>query len=98
MANCYNESNLNKNVVHKGRYDRTTVGQCGIKKEWIGEIEKLTKDNINSLYGGYLVLDHLIKKSNGDIHEAIRRYKGAKKNFSSVTHTLALKSVINSSN
>ena len=31
IANCYNESNLNYEAVHKGKFDRTTKGICRSK-------------------------------------------------------------------
>lgn len=94
IANCYSESNLNYDAIHKGKFDRTTVGICGIKKDiWIAQIPKLNEDNINSLYGGYLVLSHLIEKE-GSLEKALRAYKGSIKNYKPVRHTLELKKVI----
>ena len=31
IANCYSESNLNYDVIHKGKFDRTTRGICRSK-------------------------------------------------------------------
>ena len=31
IANCYNESNLNYDAVHKGKFDKTTKGICRSK-------------------------------------------------------------------
>ena len=31
LANCYSESNLNYDVIHKGNFDRTTKGICRSK-------------------------------------------------------------------
>ena len=31
LANCYSESNLNYNVIHKGKFDTTTRGICRSK-------------------------------------------------------------------
>jgi len=93
IANCYNESNLNYDAVHKGKFDKTTTPICGVKKEWISVIPELNEDNINSLYGGYLVLSYLIEKE-GSLESALRRYKGSIKNYKPVQHTLELKRLI----
>ena len=94
IANCYSESNLNYDVIHKGNFDRTTVGICGIKKDiWITQIPELNEDNINSLYGGYLVLSYLINET-GSFENALRRYKGSIKNDKPVKHTIELKRLI----
>ena len=75
---CFTESSLNYEVIHKGKHDKTTTGICGIKPNFWENI--LQGNNPNSLYSGYLVLNHLLEK-HGDIHTAISKYKGAKKNF-----------------
>ena len=93
IANCYNESNLNYEAVHKGKFDKTTTGICGIKTGWISVIPELNEDNINSLYGGYLVLDYLIDET-GNLEKALARYKGSIKNYEPVQHTLELKKLI----
>lgn len=31
IANCYSESNLNYDVIHKGKFDKTTKGICRSK-------------------------------------------------------------------
>lgn len=93
IANCYNESNLNYEAVHKGKFDKTTKGLCGIKAEWISVIPELNEDNINSLYGGYLVLSYLIDEE-GSFEKALRRYKGVIINDKPVKHTLELKKII----
>ena len=93
IANCYNESNLNYNVIHKGKFDRTTTPICGVKKEWISVIPELNEDNINSLYGGYLVLSYLINET-GSLESALAKYKGSIKNYKPVQHTLELKRLI----
>lgn len=94
IANCYSESNLNYDVIHKGKLDRTTVGICGIKKDiWIAQIPELNEDNINSLYGGYLVLSYLINET-GSLESALKRYKGSIENMQPVYHTLELKRLI----
>ena len=93
IANCYNESNLNYDAVHKGKFDRTTTPICGVKKEWISIIPELNEDNINSLYGGYLVLSYLINET-GSLESALAKYKGSIKNYKPVQHTLELKRLI----
>ena len=71
-----------------GAFDKTTTGACGIKTHWIDIIEEINEDNINSLYAGYLVLDYLIEKNDGDLVEAPKDYKGAKKNMKPVYKVL----------
>ena len=93
IANCYNESNLNYEAIHKGRFDKTTTPICGVKKEWISVIPELNEDNINSLYGGYLVLSYLINET-GSLEKALRKYKGSIENMQPVYHTLELKKII----
>ena len=93
IANCYNESNLNYEAVHKGKFDRTTTPICGVKKEWISVIPELNEDNINSLYGGYLVLSYLVNET-GSLEKALAKYKGSIKNYKPVQHTLELKRLI----
>ena len=75
---CFTESSLNYEVIHKGKHDKTTTGICGIKPNFWENI--LQGNNPNSLYSGYLVLNHLLEK-HGDIHTAISKYKGAKRNL-----------------
>ncbi|MGJ0332505.1 hypothetical protein NG752_00590 [Aliarcobacter cryaerophilus] len=94
IANCYNESNLNYEAVHKGKFDKTTKGLCGIKTEWIHQIPELNENNINSLYGGYLVLSYLVNET-GSLEKALMRYKGSIKNTLPVEHTIELKRLIN---
>lgn len=79
LALCYTESNLNYKVTHSGKYDKTTVGICGIKYDiW----KSVIKDNDpNSLYSGYLVLSYLLNKNNNSIIKTINRYKGVKTNL-----------------
>ena len=72
---------------------RLQRGYVGVKSEWIDIIDELNEDNINSLYGGYLVLSHLIEKE-GSLEKALRAYKGSIKNDKPVKHTLELKKVI----
>lgn len=75
---CFTESSLNYNVKHKGKYDKSTTGICGIKPDFWKSV--LKGNNPNSLYSGYLVLNHLLEK-HGDIFTAIAKYKGAKRNL-----------------
>lgn len=89
LANCFDESRLKYDVIHKGSYDKTTIGICGIKTVWIDIIPELNQDNINSLYGGYLVLDYLMVNQNE--FEALKDYKGAKANLKPVYRTLEIK-------
>ena len=91
IANCYNESNLNYDAIHKGKLDKTTTPICGVKKEWIKAIPELNEDNINSLYGGYLVLNHLLAKHNGNEFKALAEYKGSVTNFFPVYKVLEIK-------
>ena len=82
---CFTESSLNYNVKHHGRFDISTSGICGLKsKYWIDEIEEITHENINTLYAGSLVLNHLLNRFDGDIFKALAYYKGSKKNFEPV--------------
>ena len=91
LANAFNESSLNYNAIHKGKFDRTTTGISGIKTLWIDIIAELNEDNINSLYGGYLVLNHLLAKHNGNEFKALAEYKGSITNFKAVYKTLEIK-------
>ena len=68
-------------------------GYVGVKSEWIEIIDELNKDNINSLYGGYLVLSYLINET-GSLESALKRYKGSIENMQPVYHTLELKRLI----
>lgn len=61
---------------------------CGVKDIWLDEIPELTKSNINSLYGGSLVLEYLLKKNNYNIKEALKDYKGSKRNMKPVYNVL----------
>ena len=90
LINCYKESNLNKDVIHKGKYDINTKGICGIKNYWIDIIPELNEDNINSLYGGSLVLEYLLVKNNNDIYLALKDYKGSIKNTKPVDDVIKL--------
>lgn len=90
IALCFPESGLKKDVVHKGKFDKKTIGVCGVKSYWIDIIPDLTKNNINSLKAGELVLDYLIDKNNGNLFEALKDYKGANKNLEPVYKTLEI--------
>jgi len=63
---------------------------CGIKSYWQDIIPELTKDNINSLIGGDLVLNHLLNRFDGDIFKALAYYKGSKKNFEPVKKVIRI--------
>ena len=92
LANAITESSLNYEVIHKGKFDKTTVGISGIKSNfWIKAIPELNEDNINSLYGGYLVLNHLLVKHNGNEFKALAEYKGSVTNFKAVYKVLEIK-------
>ncbi len=97
LGSCYDESRLKRDVFHPGKYDKTTVGICGVKKEWIGVIPELTEENINSLYAGYLVLDHLIKEKGSKV-KGLAAYKGSIKNYKPVHFTLKLEAILNKIN
>lgn len=88
---CFTESSLNYNVKHKGNFDKTTTGICGLKtKYWIDEIEEINHQNINSLYAGSLVLEYLLNKYNGDLFLALKHYKGVNKNLEPVKRVIRL--------
>lgn len=91
LALCFTESNLNYEVKHKGKFDKTTTGICGLKtKYWIDEIEEINHQNINSLYAGSLVLEYLLNKYNGDLFLALKHYKGASKNLEPVKKVIEI--------
>ena len=97
LGSCYDETNLTHNVKHPGKYDKTTVGICGVKKEWIAVIPELTEENIDSLYAGYLVLDHLIKEKGSKV-KGLAAYKGSIKNYKPVHFTLKVEKELNKKN
>ena len=97
LGSCYDETNLTNNVKHPGKYDKTTVGICGVKKEWIAVIPELTEENIDSLYAGYLVLDHLIKEKGSKV-KGLAAYKGSIKNYKPVHFTLKVEKELNKKN
>jgi hypothetical protein len=91
LALCFTESNLNYEVKHKGKFDKTTVGICGLKtKYWIDEIEEINHQNINSLYAGSLVIEYLLNKYNGDLEKTLKHYKGADKNLEPVKRVIEI--------
>lgn len=91
LALCFTESNLNYEVKHKGKFDKSTVGICGLKtKYWIDEIDEINHQNINSLYAGSLVLDYLLNKYNGDLEKTLKHYKGADKNLEPVKRVIEI--------
>ena len=90
VALCYPESNLKHNITHKGKFDKETVGICGIKSYHIGVIPDLTELNINTLKGGEIVLNYFFNKNNGDLLEALKEYKGSNKNLEPVYKTLKI--------
>lgn len=94
LGSCYDETNLTYNVKHPGKYDETTVGICGVKEEWIAVIPELTEENIDSLYAGYLVLDHLIKEKGSKV-KGLAAYKGSIKNYKPVHFTLKVEKELN---
>lgn len=96
LANCYNETNLTYGAVHKGSYDKTTTGICGVKTAWIDVIPELNEYNIDSLYGGYLVLSYLVKQE-GSYVKGLQKYKGSIKNQAPVQHVLKLENLIKGS-
>ena len=65
--------------------------------EWIGVIPELTEENINSLYAGYLVLDHLIKEKGSKV-KGLAAYKGSIKNYKPVHFTLKVEKELNKKN
>ena len=90
LALCFTESSLNYDVIHKGALDKNTIGLCGIKKYWVDIIPELNENNINSLIGGDLVLNHLLNRFDGDMFKALAYYKGSKKNFEPVKKVIRI--------
>lgn len=90
MANCFKESSLKYDVTHKGKYDFSTTGICGIKLFWIDIIPELNENNINTLQGGELVMNYLLGKHKGNKYEALKEYKGSIKNLKPVYSVLEL--------
>jgi len=91
LALCFTESSLNYEVKHKGKFDKSTTGICGLKtKYWVDEIDEINHQNINSLYAGSLVLEYLLNKYNGDLEKALKHYKGANKNLEPVKRVIKI--------
>lgn len=53
-------------------------------------IPELTKENINSLKAGELVLNYLLEKNEGDLFEALKDYKGSNKNLEPVYRVIEI--------
>jgi len=82
------ESDLDYNVIHPSK---DTIGICGIKVDiWSEEIPEITKQNVNTLYAGSLVLEFLIKKNNGSIFKAVKEFKGTNKNYKPVNKVISI--------
>ena len=88
---CFTESSLNKKAVHTGWYNKNITGPlCGIKNHWIDIIPELNQANINTLYGGSLVINYLLEKHNNNLFLAIKEFKGAEKNLTTTYKTIKL--------
>lgn len=97
IALCYPENNFSYTIPHLGKYDKNTIGKvCGVKEYWIDIVDEITYDNINSLQAGEMVLNYLIDKNNGNLFEALKDFKGAKTNLTSVYKTLEIYKRLNS--
>lgn len=83
---CYTESGLNYNVIHTGKHDSTTIGICGLKYNYWGNI--IGDIDINSLEAGSIVLSYLLDKYDGNLRLALKHFKGVKKNKVIVKHTI----------
>lgn len=82
------ESDLDYDVIHPSK---DTIGICGIKLYiWSEEIHEITKQNVNSLYAGSLVLDYLIKKNNGSMYKAVKEFKGTECNYKPVNKVITI--------
>lgn len=87
LSLCFTESSLNYNVKHRGRFDKTTTGICGIKPELWRDV--IGDNNPNSLFSGYLVLKHLLDKHQ-NLFNAVASFKGAKTNFTTTKRVVEL--------
>lgn len=87
LSLCFTESSLNYSVKHRGRFDKTTTGICGIKPELWKDV--IGDNNPNSLFSGYLVLNHLLEKHQ-NLFDAVASYKGAKTNFTTTERVIEL--------
>ena len=90
LANCFKESSLKYDAVHKGKLDFSTTGICGIKLFWIDIIPELNEDNINTLQAGEMVMNYLLIKHKGNKYNALKEYKGSIKNLKPVHSVLEL--------
>ena len=63
---------------------------CGVKDYWIDIIPELNQDNINTLYGGELVLNYLLKKNDGNLYEALKDFKGSETNLYPVKESIKI--------
>lgn len=78
---CYTESSLNPYVKHP---DKDTIGPCGIKKFWDKELKEhginmyTTKGNVEAME---YIFNKYLKESNGNLKEALKKYKGSETNF-----------------
>lgn len=90
VAVCFDESELDYNKKHSGKYDKTTIGICGIKSDNIGIVPGLNWKNINSLEGGLIMVRYLYEKHNGKLFYMLKEYKGSKTNFKPVHNTLKI--------
>ena len=88
IATCYPENAFNHYRTHK---DRRIIGLvCGIKDYWIDIIPELNEDNINTLYGGELVINYLLEKNKGNLFEALKEFKGSEKNIYPVLKSIKI--------
>lgn len=88
---CFTESSLRYSAKHTGWYNKGVIGNlCGIKEHWIDIIPELTYENINTLYGGSLVINYLLDKHNQNLFQAIKEFKGAKLNLTTTYKTIKL--------
>lgn len=90
LATCAPESSLRYNVKHRGKYDKNTKGICGIKTYWIDIIPELNKENINTLYGGSLVVAFHLEQNHHQIYPALVAYKGSITNFDPVVKSIRI--------
>lgn len=63
---------------------------CGVKDYWIDIIPELTRENINTLYGGELVLNYLLEKNNGNLYETLKDFKGSENNLYPVKESIKI--------
>ena len=89
IALCFTESSLRYDVIHRGIFDLTTEGICGLKHYW--DVTLLKGIDRNSLYAGSIVFDDFLAKSNGDEFLALSHYKGAIYNYETVLRVLEIK-------